>query len=360
MVSPMQAKEASLPTPYIHLGTYAAEFGDASDLLMNVGTDVNNASTSTDVSTGRNEVSNNVEQSDSHQKFLTYARNALHCTPHEPPPGEDLQYEKNDDFRLATVREYYLAREQSPFPSNEIRDPKPLYPNPKNNSGQCLRNGVDMVLSVSFYHRSTGKKHMQASVFGRQPLTALRDIVVCDADKRKDSMPGKSAYFFIEGTFYNDMRKVEAIDYSANVIAWIEENDTRMQKYGDRNGNVHSRTMENTTFSDITVRLGVSYVFVHQGSCEHMVKFEAVHIYDPSVDFRFESNYPVLTFLHIGQPQKCNVCGLFVAKQVTYDNNLVPNNPTFFCEYCFDPLHHGEDGNLLSAAGPDFQVYPYP
>jgi snRNA-activating protein complex subunit 3 len=32
-----------------------------------------------------------------------------------------------------------------------------------------------------------------------------------------------------------------------------------------------SRKMEETTFQELTVRIGVPYIYVHQGNCEHML-----------------------------------------------------------------------------------------
>lgn len=59
----------------------------------------------------------------------------------------------------------------------------------------------------------------------RQPLTVLRDKLSCPANSHLStlnmSVPG--AYFYIEGSFYNDTRQPGAVDYSEPVLKFCDE-----------------------------------------------------------------------------------------------------------------------------------------
>jgi hypothetical protein len=59
-----------------------------------------------------------------------------------------------------------------------------------------------------------------------QRLTELRDALLCPADLnlRALGMAVPSAYFYIEGTFYNDLRSPGSLDYSQPIIRFCQEN----------------------------------------------------------------------------------------------------------------------------------------
>lgn len=61
---------------------------------------------------------------------------------------------------------------------------------------------------------------------GSQRLTDLRDALVCPADVNLQAlgMAVPSAYFYIEGTFYSDLRAPGSLDYSEPVIEFCQQN----------------------------------------------------------------------------------------------------------------------------------------
>lgn len=67
----------------------------------------------------------------------------------------------------------------------------------------------------------------ELAVLQRQPLTVLRDLLSCPADSHLSTvgMAVPGAYFYIEGTFYNDMRHPEAIDYSLQIMRFCAEHN---------------------------------------------------------------------------------------------------------------------------------------
>jgi hypothetical protein len=63
-------------------------------------------------------------------------------------------------------------------------------------------------------------------VLGSQKLWELRDAIICPSDEKLNSarlrMSRPSAFFYIEGVFYNDMRHPDAIDISEPIRKFCE------------------------------------------------------------------------------------------------------------------------------------------
>lgn len=62
---------------------------------------------------------------------------------------------------------------------------------------------------------------------GSQRLTELRDALQCPADMnlRTLGLAVPSAYFYIEGTFYNDRRSPDSLEYSQQIIRFCGDNN---------------------------------------------------------------------------------------------------------------------------------------
>ena len=106
--------------------------------------------------------------------------------------------------------------------------------------------------------------------------SALRDAIACQSDRLTSRADIPSAYFFIEGTFYDDTRDANAIRYSETVTEWATEAD----RYG-RPRHLEGlpmlapfdigAPMHEVTFEQLRVRLGSHYAFTHQGDCTHTI-----------------------------------------------------------------------------------------
>ncbi|KNC78019.1 hypothetical protein SARC_09530 [Sphaeroforma arctica JP610] len=166
------------------------------------------------------------------------------------------------------------------------------------------------------------------------------------------------------------MRSPDAVDYSIPVLQWLKETTTDRANSGNHQGEaLGSFKMEDHTFADLSVRLGVQYRFVHQGQCEHVLKFERVRVagslWKQPTDgdgnmFRYEMNYPVTTYTLKPRAQKCGVCTLYAAKYAVHDSAILIETPAFLCEICFDSLHRDASGNIILEVGPKFQVESFP
>ncbi|XP_072373161.1 snRNA-activating protein complex subunit 3 isoform X2 [Scyliorhinus torazame] len=157
----------------------------------------------------------------------------------------------------------------------------------------------------------------------------------------------KSAFFFFEGTFYNDARYSECRDLSRNVIEWAESHDRGCGKFS-------TAKMEDYTFNDMCIKVGYPYLYCHQGDCEHLIIISDVRIVhrDDCLD---KTLYPCVTKKPWMWTRKCSVCKLFIVRWVTNNDSFAPEDPSFFCDMCFRMLHYDADGNKMGV----FLAYPY-
>uniref|UniRef100_A0A0B6ZLB7 snRNA-activating protein complex subunit 3 n=1 Tax=Arion vulgaris TaxID=1028688 RepID=A0A0B6ZLB7_9EUPU len=193
-------------------------------------------------------------------------------------------------------------------------------------------------------------------VLGHQKLTELRDKIRCSSDVvipgEHSSMPDfdpdilpragdiyKSSYFFIENVFYNDMRIPENKDYSEPVILWASEctPKTFMTK----------ANMAETSFFDLTIRLGHHYLFMHQGNCEHSVLFTDMRLFNAS-DLQDVRMYPLPYITRTRHRIVCQGCCKLSARWIVRDSPLIPTDPCYLCRLCFKTLLYTKQGMKIS------------
>ncbi|XP_075708020.1 snRNA-activating protein complex subunit 3 [Rhinoderma darwinii] len=221
---------------------------------------------------------------------------------------------------------------------------------------------LNILYPVIFQKHKMYKPYETVMVLGSQRLTELRDAVKCVSDlqiggefsNNPDLAPEnickdlfKSAYFYFEGTFYNDMRYPECRDISRTTIEWSESRDRGCGKF-------QSAKMEDFTFNDLNIKIGFPYLYCHQGDCEHIVTFTDIRLihHEDCLDRR---HYPLHIRKHWFWTRKCSVCKLYVAKWVTNQDSVAPDDPCLFCDVCFKMLHYDTEGNKLG----DFIAYAY-
>jgi len=210
----------------------------------------------------------------------------------------------------------------------------------------------EVVLCVGVYRSGRLTKLQEFLVLGSQKLTELRDKFYCLSDILLDGPDTKSGYFFIENVFYNDMRAPTAIDYSQNVIEWVNQNN----RYSLKSLGVFRKgDMDAMRFKDLIIRLNYPYYYVHQGNCEHVLMFKEIRLLHSS-DNQNLNCYPLQTFGARMRRRKCRVCEVNAAKHATYGDRLAQENPCFLCENCYVSLHYDKKGRLLYD---DFEVYDY-
>ncbi|XP_062936403.1 snRNA-activating protein complex subunit 3 isoform X3 [Cynocephalus volans] len=221
---------------------------------------------------------------------------------------------------------------------------------------------VNILYPVIFNKHKEHKPYQTMLVLGSQKLTELRDSICCVSDLQiggefsntPDQAPEhiskdlyKSAFFYFEGTFYNDKRYPECRDLSRTIIEWSEARDRGYGKF-------QTARMEDFTFNDLYIKLGFPYLYCHQGDCEHVVVITDIRLvhHDDCLD---KTLYPLLIKKHWLWTRKCFVCKMYTARWVTNNDSFAPEDPCFFCDVCFRMLHYDSEGNKLG----EFLAYPY-
>ena len=157
------------------------------------------------------------------------------------------------------------------------------------------------------------------------------------------------------------MRDPTNIDLSQPIMNWAMEEERRKQP---EFANLQSRNMAGVTFGDLELRVGQPYLYRHQGNCEHIVQITDIRYPVCENNARFVHDgdtkdaaaYPIHVFQSKIRRRKCRLCDIYPAKFVTYGDKLSPENPCFYCDRCFKPLHYGPDGKALYD---DYDVYQY-
>nr|DBA28127.1 TPA: hypothetical protein GDO54_008532 [Pyxicephalus adspersus] len=221
---------------------------------------------------------------------------------------------------------------------------------------------LNLIYPMIFHKHKEYKPYETILVLGSQRLTELRDSIKCISDLQiggehsnnpelapenicKDLF--KSAFFYFEGIFYNDMRYRECRDLSRTIIEWAESRDRGYS-------NFQIAKMEDYTFNDIKLKIGFPYLYCHQGDCEHIVTITDIRLihHDDCLD---RNLYPLQIRKHWFCTRKCFVCKLYIAKWVTKNDSFAPDDPCFFCNVCFKMLHYDKEGNKLG----DFVAHAY-
>lgn len=225
----------------------------------------------------------------------------------------------------------------------------------------------EVVLSVSIYSPEQRKRNQEYLVLPDQYLTELRDVIKCSGDRQiagefshnpdlKHAKTAKelypSSFFFIDNTFYTDMRDPLNRDYSSTIIDWAKSSE-RFTLPGL--GYFEKNRMEETQFKDLTIRLGYPYLYCHLGNCEHIIIFNDMRL-RTEMDPAYVSSYPFPLLIAKPNRRKCSICNIHLVKWMTRGSQMAFEDPSFFCNRCFDYLHYTADGKKSEQ---DFKAYPY-
>ncbi|XP_064410942.1 snRNA-activating protein complex subunit 3 [Latimeria chalumnae] len=226
----------------------------------------------------------------------------------------------------------------------------------------------EVILTLNVFYPVIYQKHKYQKpyqtilVLGSQKLTELRDSLSCVSDLQiggefsntpnlapehvsKDLY--KSAFFYMEGVFFNDMRYLECRDLSWTIRDWAESLDRGYEKF-------QTVKMEDYMFNDLRIKVGFPYLYCHQGDCEHLIIITDIRLVHQD-DCLDKTMYPLVVRKHWLWSRKCAVCKLYTARWVTNNDSFAPEDPCFFCDTCFRMLHYDKDDNKLG----EFLAFPY-
>ena len=191
-------------------------------------------------------------------------------------------------------------------------------------------------------HRDPIKYTQEIWLLGHHTLSDLRDIIWCPTDlnivgaqqvdtvhkaavRARDKY--KSGLIYVDGTFYVDRRDKNNIDYSEVIRDWAKDPKKEV-------GPFTVDTMETTRLDSLRIRVGYPYLYIHQGSHEHLISFIDIRLLGPS-DPQKVTDYPLIRSLGAQAAKYCMVCQTSVAVWVTMNNMRVPEDPYFFCGLCY-------------------------
>jgi snRNA-activating protein complex subunit 3 len=217
------------------------------------------------------------------------------------------------------------------------------------------REEKELIIWVEVFHATREPSKTQSFlVLGSQVLTQLVDLIVCSFDQRLEHLEKHSKLLYIGGEFYMDGRRQGNIDYSKEIREWIETKATRRQDY-KLQSNV-TKKIEETKFCELKFELDAPCVYIHQGECEHLIRFRNVRLRH-GLDSRDPQDFPIrLPNTNQRMIRHCLICRDFSAKFVCYGDRLAVMDPMFFCEKCYHTAHYDQNGHLLYS---DFISFPY-
>lgn len=209
------------------------------------------------------------------------------------------------------------------------------------------------------------KLSQEFNVLGSQKLTELKDKIYCQCKfgpfkdisddytrvlegeaNRNETIDSSNdaGFFFITNTFYNDTRH-RNVDYSIEIRDWMEtQNDI---------GEVSVKSMDETLFNDLNVRIGYPQVYKHNCICEHIFTISEIRLIAPDDSLK-RCDYPMLTIVSSTTTKLCFICGYEEAEFIVKDSNAHIHDPAFLCKDCVISYHY-IDGKKKGS----FKLYNY-
>ena len=194
-------------------------------------------------------------------------------------------------------------------------------------------------------------------VRGKTLLTDLRDRISCPSDfgssrdisdnpreeagghDAKKDFP--SGFFYISGTFYDDLRHPKAKLLSAPVVRWAKTN-----RSGVDPDLMASKDMKGVTIGDLKLRFGQPQLYVHQGSCEHLFMVTTGRLMGPDDPVDLDA-YPFPITRKAKNRVSCHACKHYIAKFVVRGSTRVPYDPHFLCAQCLTSFHYDKNGKKI-------------
>ena len=198
----------------------------------------------------------------------------------------------------------------------------------------------------------------------------------------------ESGFFFIENVFYDDLRSKNSVSLSKGIVdaskkyfircpgmklddSDEDEGGEEENGKGKENGasikgkkkkkekikpsNFTSRDMRETTFSDLEIIPGKSYLYRHQGSCDHILRFRDVRVANMDLETAKLSreHYPIVISEARKMRKPCMCCEIHDATTTAYGDNMAVCSPFFWCDSCFNAAHPTEEEKKRT------ETYPY-
>jgi len=195
----------------------------------------------------------------------------------------------------------------------------------------------------------------------------------------------ESGFFFIENVFYDDLRSKNSVSLSKSIVdaskkyfircpgmkledSDDDDEDEDEEENGKENGasslqkkeklkpsNFTSRDMRETTFGDLEIVPGKAYLYRHQGTCDHILRFRDVRMahMDSETAKLSGEYYPIVISEARTVRKQCMCCETHDATVTAYGDEMAVCSPFFWCDSCFDVAHPTEEEKKST------ETYPY-
>ncbi|XP_067633991.1 uncharacterized protein Pbp49 [Eurosta solidaginis] len=277
-----------------------------------------------------------------------------------------------NDINLKTYNELMTGKSSaSRNPFKRTRETFPMTPIPAQQEIEgfdSLNFYNDLIVKVRIYRPAravhTGQS-LEKPVFaeefdclGTNYLSELRDRIACVCKKKRffdvsdnpnAELPTKitdPAYFFINNTFYNDLRIPNNPDYSEIIRKWAKK------AVGLKDLSFEVAQMEKTRFLDLSVSIGFPQLYQHHGNCEHVFVISQVEVLVPGMAWGQRQQYPRLCSFGSFNSRVCNMCGTGRYTFIVTNSDRQLQDPAYVCSKCFLQYHY-IDGKKIGS----FQAY---
>ncbi|KAE9421262.1 hypothetical protein Angca_004954, partial [Angiostrongylus cantonensis] len=176
-------------------------------------------------------------------------------------------------------------------------------------------------------------KELKNSIDCRADYHVFDDVsqrFLTDEDLCKYRYP--SSFFFIHDTFYIDREPKGSQDITEKIRTWATEREIGETKVAD---------MNTTKLIDLKCRLGAPYLYVHVGSCEHLISFNDIALRD---DIHPKGPYPLLFYELNTRRIACAGCKMATSEWVVWNHECTPVPVQYFCESCYNDLNFDVSG----------------
>lgn len=191
-----------------------------------------------------------------------------------------------------------------------------------------------------FCHCQFGPFYDVSNDFEEISKTATIDEGMADTSKTN-----QGGVFFITDAFYKD----DGIDADKEFPYEITEWMRRQPEIGPFN----VKSMQQTKFEDLSVRLGYPQLYRHYANCEHLVVFSDVRLLAMTDSWKI-TDYPMLRCVSTTRHIVCIVCGLNEAAFIVRNTNVHIHDPAYLCQNCLISFHY-VDGQKMGT----FNAYRY-
>ncbi|PAV72019.1 hypothetical protein WR25_22458 isoform A [Diploscapter pachys] len=156
-----------------------------------------------------------------------------------------------------------------------------------------------------------------------------------------------SSFFFIGDTFYVDTMgsdptgiSLKMTDISEPIRSWATDRGLGVYKVA---------SIHETKVIDLVTRLGQPFVYVHQGTCEHLVCFTDLRLRTAA---DLPGFYPINLVERKFRRKMCRACNVETAEWIVKNCRMLPSDSFYICtecllEVCFDSANQPIDNYEL-------------